>query len=240
MKWHYIHRTELNWLNRTNMILTHKKVSEKWLQGDKRNGKWAGSYIVLFYSSTLYMSHSPIYYSLLVEIIAKYFLIIIHTDSVWHTHSDECIRSNSEFLPKDALAFRLSLGAAWDWTTSLLISGWSALPPEEQPRWFKISITTANHRCFTLQHLHEVMSMTAEVDWDMAGSTSLLSSIICLSFSSFSAIATSSSPVPTFFTSEVPLSESDGSSSTPPTWPLEREKRENRIPPIPFPRLAAP
>lgn len=90
------------------------------------------------------------------------------------------------------------------------------------------------------QYLHEVLSMTAEVDWDMAGCTSLLSSSICLLISSLSATIAPSSPDVTFSTSETPPSESDGSSSTPPTWPLEREKRENRIPPIPFPRLAAP
>lgn len=90
------------------------------------------------------------------------------------------------------------------------------------------------------QYLHEVLSRTAEVDWDMAGSTSFLSSSICFSFSSLSVTVTPSSPDATFSTSEAPPSESDGSSSTPPTWPLEREKRENRIPPIPFPILAAP
>lgn len=59
--------------------------------------------------------------------------------------------------------------------------------------------------------------MTAEVDCDRAGSTSVRSSSTALSSSSPSSAVITSCPDATFSPSVAPPSESDGSSSNPPT-----------------------
>ncbi len=66
----------------------------------------------------------------------------------------------------------------------------------------------------------------------------VFSSIFSSVFSSNVSSNSTGKPSSTF--SQAPPSESDGSSSTPPTCPLERENLENRIPPMPLPILAAP
>ncbi|KAG7220748.1 hypothetical protein INR49_031991 [Caranx melampygus] len=97
------------------------------------------------------------------------------------------------------------------------------LQPPETSEECKLQTKRSLEPLFLRVHyLHEVLSMMAEVDWGMVGSTSLPSSSVCLSFLSLSAPTNPSSPDDVFSTSEAPPSQSVGSSSTPTTWLLER------------------
>ncbi len=85
--------------------------------------------------------------------------------------------------------------------------------------------------------LQDELSIMTEAECDILVSP-VFSSIFSSVFSS--KVSSNSTGKPSSIFSQTPPSESDGSSSTPPTCPLERENLENRIPPIPLPILAAP